>query len=365
MRPRNSDKNNPSLIRYFSEDLKGIVCSAPASEIARVVNEDPEGAVFDLNVRRYLGSRGAVNTDIRNTCTRTDSSLYFWFLNNGITIVCDNFDAVTDPDKPHLKVSNMQIVNGCQTASALAMAQAAGELVPDTRVLLRVYETQDLDLVDKIVLTTNNQNKISTRNLRANDPIQIDMERAFARYGYLYERKPRQFIDQDVDTSRILPNEFVARSYLAVVLKKPSDARGRKYKVWSEYYSRIFGGQAVEPFIVSAKIVRHVSEWIRVRSLPTDEDDLRRALAKKGRFHLARIVSHSWRGGDEWRAGRDQLGTEIDQLEADPSILDGAIEGAFTFLEEIISDNEQYSLDVDRALKSYTLDEAINTKLYT
>lgn len=358
------DANNPSLIRYFSEDLKGIVCSAPASEIARIVNEDQEGAVFDLNVRRYLGSRGAVNADIRNTSTRPESSLYFWFLNNGITIVCDHFDAVTDPDNPLLKVKNMQIVNGCQTASTLAQAQADDELASDVRVLLRVYETQDLDLVDKIVLTTNNQNKISTRNLRANEPIQIDMERAFEGYGYFYERKPRQYVDGGVDTARILPNEYVAQSYLAVILRKPSDARGRKYKVWGEYYSRIFAGQAIEPFIIVSTLSKYISAWIKVKGLATDKDDLRRTLAKKGVFHLARVVAHLWRDGDEWRVDRGHLQGEIEQIEADPSALDGHIESAFELLEEIILGNEQYSLDVDRALKSYTLDEAINSRLY-
>jgi len=69
----------------------------------------------------------------------------------------------------------MQIVNGCQTATALALAEKAGKLAPDTRVMLRIYETADAQLVDKIVLTTNNQNKISSRDLRSNDKIQIDM----------------------------------------------------------------------------------------------------------------------------------------------------------------------------------------------
>jgi len=53
------DTNNPSLIKYYSEDLKGLVCSVPASEIARLVIDDDEGAIFDLNIRRFLGTRGA------------------------------------------------------------------------------------------------------------------------------------------------------------------------------------------------------------------------------------------------------------------------------------------------------------------
>lgn len=358
------DANNPSLIRYFSEEVKGLVCTAPASEIARIVNEDDTGAIFDLNVRRYLGSRGAVNSDIHNTCSRADSSLYFWFLNNGITIVCDSFDAVTDPDNPHIKITNMQIVNGCQTASTLAKASQSGELAADVRVLLRVYETTDLDLVDKIVLTTNNQNKISTRNLRANDPIQLDMERAFLAYNYYYERKPRQFYQEDIEIQRILPNEFVAQSYLAVVLRKPSDARGRKGKVWAEHYSRIFSGTPVEPFLISSLLTRKINNWLKDQELDTDEDDLRRSLAKKGGYHIARICAYLWRGNDEWRIDQQNLLQYLYQIEEESETLEPLYSDALTVLEEILSDNEHYIADIDRALKSYTLDADINSRLF-
>ena len=129
------DANNPSLVKYYAQDLQGLVCSVPASEIARFVNENPDGAVFDLNIRRFLGSRGAVNKDIQGTCTSVESSYEFWFLNNGITIVCDEYDPVTDPDNAHVKLSNLQIVNGCQTATTIALAQKDGKLAQDVRVL--------------------------------------------------------------------------------------------------------------------------------------------------------------------------------------------------------------------------------------
>lgn len=93
------DANNPSLIKYHAEGLKGLVCSTSAKEIAKIVLDDTTGAVFDSNIRRFLGTRGAVNADIMRTCGDTSVSHQFWFLNNGITIICDNFDPVTDPDK--------------------------------------------------------------------------------------------------------------------------------------------------------------------------------------------------------------------------------------------------------------------------
>jgi hypothetical protein len=71
---------------------------------------------------------------------------------------------VTDPDHPKIKITNVQIVNGCQTATALAHAARDGTLRPDTRVLLKVFETSDSTLAERIVFTTNNQNRISSRD---------------------------------------------------------------------------------------------------------------------------------------------------------------------------------------------------------
>lgn len=359
------DANNPSLIKYYSQDLKGIVCSAPASEIARLVNNDPDGSIFDLNIRRFLGTNVAVNKDIYRTCSSTEFSYQFWFLNNGITILCDDLDPVTDPDNPHIKLKNMQIVNGCQTATTLALAQRENKLPPDVRVLLRVYETNNPDLVNKVVLTTNNQNKISGRDLRANDPVQIDMEKAFSFYSYYYERKPRQFTDVDVDALRIITNELVAQAYLAIIMKTPSDARRRKYKVWGELYNKIFSGQAVQPYIIAVLITRYTSNWLRDEGYTNDENDITRRIAKNAVFHIARITAFLWRGHDNWRIDQSILDEQLSILERDITLLHPHLEKALTIIMNlIINDNDYYFLDLDTILKSYLLDEDITRRLH-
>ncbi len=359
------DANNPSLIEYHADGIKGVVCSASARELSRIVNDDHTESVFDSNVRRSLGTRGAVNSDILRTCISAESSYLFWFLNNGVTIMCDSFDPVTDPDNPHIKIKNMQIINGCQTATTLALAERQGQLAPDTRVLLRIYETMDSDLVDRIVLTTNNQNKITNRNLKANDPLQADMERAFTRYSYFYERKPRQYDGvAEVDSDRIFTNEAVAQSYLAVVLKKPSDARARKYKVWGEFYDQIFTGQAIEPYIVSALLHRYAANWARKSGLTKDPIDLRRKLAGYGIFQIARIAAFLWRGTDEWRSEIHRLRENIRVLEENPDTIDVHLDASLALLERIVKGDKQYLSDVDNALKAGMLDVEINRNLH-
>jgi len=363
------DWNNPSLIKYHhsKSGLKGVVCTTTAQEIARMVNSDMTGSIFDLNIRRFLGTRGRVNSDILRTCRQADISYLFWFLNNGITMVCDMFDAVTDPDNPIIKLENMQIINGCQTATALALAEREGILESDVRVLLRIYQTTDEDLISKIVMTTNNQNVISSRDLKANDLVQIDIERALKNYDYLYERKLRQYDNMaNIDINRIIPNELLAQSYLSIVLKKPSDARARKYKIWSNYYDQIFGGRGViEPYIISFLMYKLTENWLKISGLSKDSDISKSTLAKKGTFHIARMASFIWRKDDNWTQASHDLKREVRILEDNPTSINEYIEKAYSILQKILTEDARFSSDLDNALKSGNLDIEIDKVLHT
>jgi hypothetical protein len=358
------DTNNPSLIKYHSKGLKGIICSTTANEIAKIVRNDTSGFIFDLNIRKYLGKLGGVNKDIINTCTNSNISHLFWFLNNGVTIICDKVDPVTDPDDPKVKIENMQIVNGCQTSTSLANALKDGHLQPDAKVMLRIYETQDLELVDKIVLTTNNQNKITGRNLRANDKTQLDLEKGFLLYNYYLERKPRQYESSDVAKEYIIPNEDVAVAYLSVVLKKSSDSRSRKYKVWNEFYDKIFSGtDIIEPYLMSVLIHRKVMDYL-LWNYSISSDNITRYLAKNASFHIARISAFLWRGTDNW-TNNASLKSEISTISSDNSFLDEKIDVAITLLFNIVNNNSKYLNDLNSALKSADLDSEINRELHT
>jgi hypothetical protein len=357
------DANNPSLIRYQAGEIKGLVCTTTADEIAKIIDQDSTGFVFDQNIRRFLGTRGSVNAAIMKACTSEEESKLFWFLNNGVTIVCDSFDPVTDPDNPIVKVSNMQIVNGCQTASTLALAYQAGKLRPETRVLLRIYQALTNDLVDKIVQTTNNQNKITNRNLKANDPIQVDMEAGFARYKYFYERKPNQYkLNDKIDIKRILTNEFVAQSYLGVILKKSSDARRRKYKVWGEMYDQIFKTREIEIYLLSTLVCKFCSVYLG--KYKEDKNEIRKKLANNGLFHIARITNYLWNDGDAWMTDSQKMRKQIEEFEKNNTVLNAFADKAIETLKEIIESKDTYLKDIDSALKSGSLDGDIESFLH-
>lgn len=355
------DTNSGSVINYFSQGLKGAVITIPAFEIAELVNKNPEGAVFDMNIRQFLGTRGTVNRDILDTASG-DGSYEFWFLNNGITIVCDKFDIVYDPDNPKVKISNLQIVNGCQTASSLAGAAKAGVLKRDVSVIARLYETDDTDLVGKIVLTTNNQNQITSRNLRANDPIQISMDEAFQMRGYCYERKPRQYDSQN-DAGKVYTNEEVGQAHLALVLRNPADARSRRYKLWDELNDQVFSGVAIEQYILPSLIVRRVAKWLRKSSHYTAKNVEERTLAKRGLYHIARATSFYLLGNSDSWNDEAKLNELIAGLQDETLAVDEVFEDAFDTVSNVFRQSD-YAKDIERGIKANIINKKIDAALY-
>lgn len=363
--PIRYDANTPSLIRYQTQGLKGIICTASARDVANLVIGDPGGALFDSNIRRFLGKGRSVNADILKTATEAASSYLFWFLNNGVTIVCDTCDPVTDPDNPMVKITNLQIVNGCQTATALAHAARDGNLRPDTRVLLKIFETTDPTLASRIVLTTNNQNRISTRDLKANDAVQQDMQRRFESYNLLYEHKVNQYATTTLAAGqRIVSNEDVGQAFLAIALKKPGDARRRKYKVWTDNYGDIFSGSSVEPHVICLLLYQAANGWARTARRAPNITELGRKLVNNGLLHIARIAAFLWRGDESFGQPMATLQSQIATLQTTPAVVNIHFDDGLNRLEALINANPDFVNDVDGALKSALLETAITRALH-
>lgn len=350
------DANTPSLIRYASKGRKGLICTASGEQIAELVNADETGALFDSNVRRFLGKAGAVNREITVTATDEEESNLFWFLNNGITILCDSFDASVDPDEPCVFVKNLQIVNGCQTASSLALAAKSGQLKKDAHVLLKIFEAKDELLASKIVLTTNNQNRISSRDLKANDPVQSDIRNALLPYGLVYEHKLNQYLGANLQEGQsLVSNERFAQAYLAVILKKPSDASRRKYKIWSEYYDRIFGASNLDRHVLAYWTVERAYSWAKLtrRQMPEWTDS--RRVASTGVLQIALIANSYF----EQENDKKSFDEKVLLIKGDSDEMNKLFANALTLLVSIIKNTPAYAEDIDLAVKSGGLDDLI------
>ena len=193
--------------------------------------------------------------------------------------------------------------------------------------------------------------------------MQIDMASAFSHHGYFYERKPREFDGrQGIDVNNIIPNELVGQSYLAVVLKKPSDASRRKYKVWDDCYNQIFSGSVIEPHVIALEVYRHTIKWLRREGHMESKADLHRKIARNAAFHIARIACQLWQGSG-WENNLTEMQNSISLLKLNPNAIDMHLTKSMKLLTKIITKNEKFFPDPDAALKSGELDREIDCKL--
>jgi hypothetical protein len=131
--------------------------------------------LFDANVRDFQGDV-AVNKEMMVSLVQSDGP-EFWWLNNGVTILCDEAHSVGK----RFALTNIQIVNGLQTSHNLAawfnerrVADSGIEklLEEKRRLLVRVIVANDPAVRDRIIRATNRQTPVADASLRATDEVQ-------------------------------------------------------------------------------------------------------------------------------------------------------------------------------------------------
>src|SRR6266705_3683388 len=160
-----------------------------ASALAKLV-EDHGKALFERNIRHYLGTVG-VNTAIEETVRTRPGD--FFYLNNGITVVAELVTpAAGTPQQCAFGLKNCSIVNGAQTAGAIATATLAGNISPEARLLVTIIEIGDGadDLGLRITRARNHQNVVRGVDFAALDPNQERLRQQLAAVGVTYFYRP-------------------------------------------------------------------------------------------------------------------------------------------------------------------------------
>lgn len=224
---------------------KGLLATVRGRELVSHYSEHGD-ALFARNVRLFLGAkRGSVNAGIMDTLEDASERGLFWAYNNGLTIVCDQFDV--DQLKHTLTLHNFSIVNGCQTTVALHKSER--NVTDDVTLLLRVINPPEA-AIDAIIRFTNSQNQIRLWDLRSQDRtqkrLQRDFENLLSPHYYQLRRGDVKALDQahrkkfrSGRKMRIIRHDLLAQ-YLAAFRQKPVMAYKHKSLLFSKVYEEVF-----------------------------------------------------------------------------------------------------------------------------
>lgn len=190
-----------------------------AAELARLVQKHGS-ALFERNIRHYLGSAGGVNSAIEQTVSAHPGNLFY--LNNGITAVAKTItQAAGQPRRTVLGLQSFSIVNGAQTTGAIANAAERGMISADAKVLITIIEIGDGgDALGREITNAHNyQNVVRGVDFAALDPNQEKLRRELASIGITYFYRPSQEARVRRDDAFTLEEAAVAMACLGFYVR--------------------------------------------------------------------------------------------------------------------------------------------------
>jgi AIPR protein len=278
-------------------------------------------------------------------------------------MVCDDFSLVRDPDAPAVKLNNLQIINGCQTTATVRSAFEDGKLSDNVRIQLKVYASKDASFVDSVVIATNHQNPIASRDLYANDEVQHLIQRTVdEKYGLFYERKRGEAKSSNVPRSRVISMERAGQAFLAVFKRQPTVSRAQKYKIFStEYYSDIFEKGQPWQLVTAHELHKFVESRGRKAYKEMETTDPERGIFNYGIFHITRIV---WwvleRRSDVNTSDSVEL---VRMIREEGAPIEDAFDEAQKILRKIVRENNASFVNLSNYFKKSASQSHINSYL--
>lgn len=225
----------------------------PFREFEKIILDSETGKLKPLfydNVRDFLGIDEEVNEKINKTLQDKQFAL-FQLLNNGITIIAEDNKGRGDK----FILVNSQVVNGCQTSNILFLNKDIAD-IDNLFVPIKLIITDNSDIRDRIIVSTNNQAEIREEQLLALTSFQKNLEEFYKHSGdgLHYERRKAQYsTEPGIKKNAIVDIREQIKSYVAMFLEEPHVVSGYFGKVYRDRKDSIFiKNHAYEPYYLSA-----------------------------------------------------------------------------------------------------------------
>lgn len=257
-------------------EIRGVrqsfVGSISAREYVKLITDSDgnlQKSLFEDNVR-YFQEKNKVNVDIENTIKNTDLQAALSILNNGITVIAKKID----PVGAKLKLTDFQIVNGCQSSHVLYEQRAL--LGEGTHVVVKFIETTDQELSAKVIRATNRQTIVTDEAFESLSPFHRDLEEFYNAHAktvsnpIFYERRSKQYEGAThVKMSQVITLANQICAYVATTLAQPHSTHRYYGELLDANRSRIFRvGDTKEPYYLSGLMLNRLDRSFKSGRLP-------------------------------------------------------------------------------------------------
>jgi hypothetical protein len=254
----------PSLVSL--PEIKGVrqsfVGSLSIKEYLKLI-EDSDGNLqknlFYDNVRDYQGSN-SVNKEIERTLKSGDAQAAISIYNNGITVIAKKIERISGK----IKLTDYQIVNGCQTSHVLF--ENRGAIKDESHIVLKIIETTDQEIAVNVIKATNRQTEVKVEAFESLAPFHKDLEEYYKakngsrKFPIYYERRSKQYEGvPGVKNSQVITLSAQIKAYVSACLAQPQSTHRYFGEILDSNRGKMFTeGDDYEKYYLSSTLLNRV-----------------------------------------------------------------------------------------------------------
>lgn len=280
------DKPN-GYVLYGEEG--SLITNIKATSLKENYDKFKHSGLFALNLRFYIADK-KVDPEIEKTIKNDPAK--FWYFNNGIIIVCDDYKINGD----EIELKNYSIVNGGQTTRMIGEIPFKDDFSIFCKIIKNTKEKDSpeyAEFVGDIAQASNNQKPIKSEDLIANRKEQRLLKSRLATAGVFVSIKRGDAAAANLKTNypetwSRTKNTEIAQLLYAGVYQKPGTARNAKDKLFSNLkkYNLIFKDKNYDlDFLKNLLFIKaHYKKWASMLAKDAGTDADKKGLSSNGMF---------------------------------------------------------------------------------
>lgn len=271
-----------------------IVVNVSALSLKELWKKEGDRGLLAMNLRYYVKNK---SIDEKITASILDDYEKFWYLNNGIIIVCDSFELAGED----LRMRNFSIVNGGQTTRMIGTIPFDNDFYVLAKVIKAPLEEGAKNLfISQVAEASNTQKPIKAKDIIANRVEQRNLKGALGEAGIFLEikRGDKALKSRYPEPWQKSKNNELAQDLYAFVYLQPGPARNNVSQILqdeSKYATIFVKHQYSVPFLKSVLFLEKA--YRRYVSLRTSKkggitDPTVFGLIKNGMFYCLATIGY-------------------------------------------------------------------------
>lgn len=224
---------------FLKYEDHSIICNISAQSLKALWKAEGNRGLLSMNLRYYIKSTN-IDTKIEDSIMFDGKD--FWYLNNGIIIVCNDYKIVNN----EVLLKQFSIVNGGQTSRMIGTTPFHDDFFISCKIIKNTFETpQEKNLfIAKVAEASNTQKPIKAKDIIANRIEQRNLKTMLSENKVFIEvkRGEKCYHEQYPEPWQRTKNNELAQDLYSFVFLEPGPARNSVSSLLSnnEKYNLIF-----------------------------------------------------------------------------------------------------------------------------